>query len=113
MDELRLTFWIARLRKSLTREFEARARKCEITVPQFYVLRCLWARDGLLTTALAAESGSDGATLTGVLDRLEGRGLLRRERCTDDRRAVRIFLTPAGRALERPLLHVVADVNRR
>jgi DNA-binding MarR family transcriptional regulator len=103
--------WIGRIRKALVREFEARAREHDITVPQFMVLRRLWDGDGMPTSTLAGEVGSDGATLTGVLDRLETRGLIRRERCQEDRRAVRIYLTPAGWELEEPLLDLVARVN--
>jgi DNA-binding MarR family transcriptional regulator len=113
MEEVPFTFWIGRIRKALTREFEARVRGWEITVPQFLVLRRLWEGDGVLTSVLAADTGIDGATLTGVLDRLEARGRVRRERSTEDRRAVIIFLAAEGQALKEPLLQAVGEVNRQ
>jgi DNA-binding MarR family transcriptional regulator len=111
MPDARFVFWLGRIRKALVREFETRARGFEITVPQFMVLRRLSEGDGMPTSVLAGEVGSDGATLTGVLDRLEARGLIRRERCLEDRRAVRIHITPAGRTLLEPLQEVVSQVN--
>ena len=48
---------------------------------------------------LAAELGTDTAGTTRLLDRLEAKGLLTRSRHPDDRRAIVIELTPAGRAL--------------
>ena len=37
--------------------------------------------------------------MTRILDRLEEKGLVRRERCREDRRVVFLRLAPAGRAL--------------
>src|SRR5262249_36854072 len=48
---------------------------------------------------LAAELGTDTAGMTRLLDRLADKGLLSRVRHPDDRRAVVVELTPAGRAL--------------
>lgn len=113
MDERRFSFQFGRIRKALRREFESRTAVFDITVAQFQVLLRLWSGDGLLTTVLAAEISSDCATITGVLDRLEGRGLIRRERCAEDRRAVRIFLTDSGRALEEPLMAALTAVEEQ
>jgi MarR family transcriptional regulator, transcriptional regulator for hemolysin len=111
MDNSSFVYWIGRIRKALRREFEARAEALDITAAQFQVLRRLW--EGILTSTLASEVCSDGGTITGVLDRLEAKALIRRERSTEDRRAVRIYLTPAGRALEPPLMEIVAAVSEQ
>lgn len=103
---------IARIRKALRREFEMRAAALEITASQFQVLRSLWESDGVTTSALTQDACSDGGTVTGVLDRLESKGLIRRERSTQDRRAVQIWLTSEGRALEAPLMEIINEINR-
>jgi DNA-binding MarR family transcriptional regulator len=46
---------------------------------------------------LAAEVGSRTTTMTSILDRLEGRGLIQRSPHPLDRRAIRIELTKTGR----------------
>lgn len=45
---------------------------------------------------LARELQTDPGAMTRLLDRLESKGFCRRERSTDDRRVVRIGLTPEG-----------------
>ncbi len=52
-------------------------------------------------TALAAFLGATKGTVSQTLIALEGKGYLRRERGGRDRRAVRLEITPAGRALLR------------
>ena len=46
---------------------------------------------------LARAAGVSAPTATRMLDGLQARGLVTRERCADDRRAVRLTLTGAGR----------------
>jgi MarR family transcriptional regulator, organic hydroperoxide resistance regulator len=106
-----LTSWIGRIRKALRREFEARAAGLDITAPQLQVLRRLWEGDGILTSTLTRDVASDGGTITGVLDRLESKGLIRRQRSLEDRRAVHVSLTPAGRELEAPLNGMIGALN--
>src|SRR5438046_451725 len=77
--------------RPLVRQFEARSGELGITAAQFQVLRRLWAGDGMLVSVLANEICCHVANATGILDRLEAKGLIRRERSLEDRRAVRIF----------------------
>src|SRR6266571_3792836 len=111
MNESGFVFWVSRIRKALRCEFEARAEALDITASQFQVLRRLWEGDGILTSTLTRDICSDGGTITGLLDRLETKGLIRRERSAEDRRAVQVFLTPAGRDLERPLMEILSALN--
>ena len=108
-----LLFWIGRIRKAVRREFDARAASLDITAAQVLVLKRLWEGDGILISVLTKEGGSDGGTVTGVLDRLESKALIRRERHQEDRRAVRIWLTDEGHALKTPVMEIVADINKK
>ena len=112
MEETRIISRIARLRKALRREFELRAAPLDITSSQLQVLRCLWRGDGITVSALTCDASSDGGTVTGVLDRLERKELIRRERGHADRRVVQIWLTDAGRELEKPLMNVIDEINQ-
>lgn len=104
---------ISRIRRAVRREFESHAAELDITSAQFRVLYRLWQGDGLLTSVLTSEASSDGGTITGLLDRMEAKGLIRRERSTEDRRTVRVFLTPAGRALQCPLMKILNALDDR
>lgn len=70
----------------------------DLTAIQWQVLVKVGAL-GLRTGAeIAASLNQDPAGVTRMVDRLEAKGLLRRERSTTDRRLVEITLTPAGEA---------------
>ena len=111
MGEIRIIPHIGRIRKALKREFELRAAPLDITSSQLQVLRCLWRGDGITVSALTCDASSDGGTVTGVLDRLERKALIRRERSHADRRVVQIWLTDAGRELEKPLTDIIEEIN--
>jgi DNA-binding MarR family transcriptional regulator len=78
------------------------AAEHDLSLTQLRVLAIL--RDGpRRMNALAEHLGLERSTLTGLVDRAEQRGLLRRRSpaATTDGRAVEVSLTPAGRALAR------------
>jgi DNA-binding MarR family transcriptional regulator len=69
-----------------------------LTTSQYDVL-CPLVDDGLLgLRELARAAGVSAPTATRMIDGLEARGLVTRERVPEDRRAVRIRLTGDGRA---------------
>jgi DNA-binding MarR family transcriptional regulator len=70
-----------------------------LTGPQLTVLRELAAQDGISVGQLTREILLSQATVTGILDRLARRGLVRRRRSERDRRRVEVWLTDAGRQM--------------
>ncbi len=70
-----------------------------LTLQQFNVLRILrGAGDvGLPTLEVGARMIEQTPGTTRLLDRLEAKGLIRRERCRQDRRQHLCWITPAGR----------------
>jgi DNA-binding MarR family transcriptional regulator len=94
-------------------------REKHLTLSQLLVLRSL--RDGGVQLAghLAEAAGLSPASATRVVDRLEERGLVRRQRDRDDRRCVLVQLTAEGRHLlgtvrvlhDSPLRHAVEAMS--
>jgi MarR family transcriptional regulator, organic hydroperoxide resistance regulator len=84
-----------------------------VTFGQFQHLRNLWVEDGLTQAELSRRIGIEMASSTTILDALESEGLITRVRNAADRRKLNVFLTPAGAALETPLMACAADANRR
>jgi MarR family transcriptional regulator, organic hydroperoxide resistance regulator len=82
------------------RDFLEKLEPFGLTPFHWFVLCCLWEEDGLPTSLIAEKLGQLGATLTGVVDRMEERHLVHRERDTLDRRIVRIWLTAEGERLK-------------
>jgi DNA-binding MarR family transcriptional regulator len=70
-----------------------------LTYPQFLALLCLWRQDGQTVGEIGDQMFLESSTLTPLMKRLEGQGLLTRRRDSADERVVRLFLTPAGLAL--------------
>lgn len=82
-----------------------------LTPFHWLVLCCLWQEDGLPTSSIGDKLQQVGGTLTGVIDRMEERGLVRRERDTRDRRIWRIWLTDSGSQLQDVLPPLVAETR--
>ena len=73
------------------------AREVELTGPQLTVVKLLETFGDLSLSALSERIRAQNSTVTGIIDRMEREGLVRRERSTDDRRVVHIRLTRQGR----------------
>ncbi len=80
---------------------EALFDRYDLTPQQYNALRLLRGEQGkkLATLALAARLVSRAPDITRLLDKLEERGLILRERPPDNRRMVLIGLTPVGERL--------------
>ena len=71
----------------------------ELSWSAFVVLWVVWIWETSETREIAAEAGFSKATLTGVLNTLEKRGLAARKRSKDDGRLVLVTLTSKGKKL--------------
>jgi len=77
----------------------------DLSPSQFNVLNLLRLNpDGLSQTDLSRQLIMHRSNLTGLVDRLEQRGLLKRKDVAADRRAYRVVLTASGSALLREIL---------
>lgn len=96
-----------------SRKFQEALEPLGLTPFHWVVLCCLWQEDGLPTSGIGDKLKQVGGTLTGVLDRMEERGLVRRERDLQDRRIWRIWLTQTGRDLESVLPPLAQAVHEQ
>jgi DNA-binding MarR family transcriptional regulator len=74
-------------------------RSLRLTPSQFDVIVTLGDTSGLTCSQLSSQTLVTKGTLTGVLDRLGEKGLIRRESVAGDRRRTKIRLTEKGHAL--------------
>ena len=70
-----------------------------LTYPQYLAMMVLWEKDGLTVGEISSRLLTDPGSLTPLLKRLEGEGLLSRTRSREDERVVIVELTEQGRAL--------------
>jgi len=84
-----------------------------LTAPQLASLQAIERLQPITGGALAKSIHLSQATLTGILTRLEGRGLVSRERSDSDRRTVVVELTDEGRAVLGSAPSLLQDSFRR
>jgi DNA-binding MarR family transcriptional regulator len=95
------------------RQLAARIEPRGITLQQFNVLRILRGAgaDGLPTLEVGNRMIEQTPGVTRLLDRLEAKALVRRERCPHDRRQHLCWITPAGLSLLAALDRELADLH--
>ncbi|MFY0617243.1 MarR family winged helix-turn-helix transcriptional regulator [Shimia sp.] len=78
---------------------------------QLGVLLFLSRRDGQTATELAKSLSVRKSSLSGLIDRMEERGLVQRKKDLEDRRVVRIYLQAAALDLLQRTMPVVRHIN--
>lgn len=90
---------LRRMSRAIDLQSRQLAKVHDLTGPQLVCLRHVQSHERMTPKALAASVSLSQATVTGILDRLERRGLVRRVRSTVDKRVVHLEVTDAGRTL--------------
>jgi MarR family transcriptional regulator, organic hydroperoxide resistance regulator len=85
---------------AFNRVYKPLLERLGLTYPQYLVMLVLWERDGVPLRDIGERLFLDSGTLTPLLKRLEGAGLIKRTRSHEDERQVLIALTPQGQALK-------------
>lgn len=71
----------------------------QVTAPQLLLMQAIGRQGDAIIGQLAQEVSLSQATVTSILDRLEKRGLVYRQRSQQDKRKVHVHLTPEGESL--------------
>ncbi|MBU2893338.1 MarR family transcriptional regulator [Colwellia sp. D2M02] len=86
--------------RKIIRAIDLRSKKLSkeagITGPQLLILQELARVKGITAKDVSANINLSQATVTSILDRLEGKLFIKRVRSESDRRRVALFLTPEG-----------------
>ena len=100
---------------TLGQEAEQLLKSAGIPNAQYNVLRILRGAEpeGLACRAIGDRMISHDPDITRLLDRMEKRGLITRERQTDDRRVVKTRITPQGLSLLKTLDQPIHDLHKR
>ena len=77
-----------------------------LTYTSYITLLSLWEKDNVTVKELGARLFLDSGTLTPLLKKMEGQGLVTRTRSTKDERTVYVKLTPTGKNLRKKCLEV-------
>ncbi|MFD7260608.1 MarR family winged helix-turn-helix transcriptional regulator [Streptomyces sp. NPDC059874] len=101
-------FRVARLHRMLAQQL---LRRVGLHTGQELVMMQLWDRGPQRQTDLVRMLGSDAATMTRTIKRLEHAGFVRRSPCAADKRATIIEPTTASLALRREVENIWAELE--
>lgn len=87
---------LVRAYQAFTGYSDTHVRQLGLTPPQFDVIATLGNTAGMTMNVLAEKTLVTKGTLTGIVDRLEQKGLVQRQVPPENRRCFKIVLTPAG-----------------
>lgn len=91
---------------SIVRAYRPLLVELDLTYLQYLVMMVLWQSNGINVKALGERLHLDSGTLTPLLKRLEGKGLVQRRISHSDERVKELFLTDEGIAIKQRALSV-------
>lgn len=97
--------------RSFLRSLQARLAAHGVTLGHWTFLRILWERDGVTQRELSQEAGLMEPTTVVALRGMEELGYISRERLSDNRKNMYVFLTGKGKALKKKLVPLAEEVN--
>jgi len=105
-----LGYLLSKVRGYIMQGMDAELADLDITAAQWVIIMKLSAGAQSTAAALCKQSGYDTGSMTRMLDRLEDKGLIHRERSPDDRRVIKLALTENGERLREQLPERAARV---
>ena len=87
--------------KEVVNRYKPYLDEIDLTYTQYIVMMVLWEHNNMVVKELGKHLYLDSGTLTPLLKRLEGKGLILRERSKEDERQVSISITSDGQRLKK------------
>jgi DNA-binding MarR family transcriptional regulator len=106
-----IIFLLAKAYQKAHGDFKRRLQSYGLTPIQHLILEVLWGKDGLSASDIGKKLVLDGATLSGVLDRLAGGGWIIKKPDTDDKRVLRNYLNSKSKELQPKLSEARDQTN--
>ncbi|HOC76692.1 MAG TPA: MarR family transcriptional regulator [Deltaproteobacteria bacterium] len=107
-----ICFRMGKAIRKVTKAYRGKLTGYGLTHGQFFMLVAIMEEEGLLPSELAEKTAQDRATTTGLLDRLEHDGWIERQMDRQDRRSLRIFLTPHAKKHRKPIMKLFEETNQ-
>lgn len=106
-----INYLLTTAQHSVFQHLSAKLVEYDITPSQYGVLSCLWQREFATPKQISEILCLETSTISGVLDRMQKKGLIDRVINKEDRREVRVVATEKGQALELPISAIIDQVN--
>ena len=92
--------------------FSERLAEFGVTPGQYGILNCLWSQGSATPKEIAQTLRLENSTVSGMLDKLQKRGLVTRVLDPNDRRSIRVEASEAGKAIREDVLRTVDELNQ-
>ena len=92
--------------------FSERLAEFGVTPGQYGILNCLWSQGSATPKEIAQTPRLEDSTVSGMLDKLQKRGLVTRVLDPNDRRSIRVEASEAGKAIREDVLRTVDELNQ-
>ena len=99
--------------RALVRSLQNELKKYGIPFSQWAILRVLWTQDGLSQRELSSMAGIMESTTANVVRQMENKGYILRRHLGKNKRKRHVFLTLKGRKLEKKLVPLAEEVNKK
>ena len=109
--ERQICFALYSATNALIRAYRPWLEALDLTYPQYLVMLVLWQQQGVSVKQLGDQLHLDSGTLTPLLKRLEGKGLVSRGRSEEDERVRVLTLTSEGEALRSAAARIPAELR--
>ena len=106
-----IIFLLAKAYQKAHGDFKKRLLSHGLTPIQYLILEALWDEEGVSAGDIGKKLVLDGATLSGVLDRMAEKEWIFKETDLEDKRALRIFLTDKAKELKPALREKREEAN--
>jgi DNA-binding MarR family transcriptional regulator len=105
-------FFLRAAQDASAQAFARRTAHLDVTAGEYATLTVIDVNPGITQGQLGAATGRHMSTLTPILRRLEGEGLIVRTSVPADRRSAALALTPKGRARLRDIAAIAGEHER-
>jgi DNA-binding MarR family transcriptional regulator len=97
--------------KKIERNLTLQLEDTGITIPQSFILSYLLQDNGATLKEIGNKSLIDSSSMTVLVDKLEKDELVERQLDTQDRRAIRVFITDKGREIGYKVVEIGNQFN--
>jgi len=106
-----INFLLTNAQHNVFQYLSKRLTEYDVTPVQHGILSCLMGKSYDTPKHLAESMSLETSTISGVLDRMQKKGLIDRVINKEDRREVQVRLTDKGRELEEQITVIIDEVN--
>lgn len=110
--ENQLCFPLYACSKAVTRHYKPFLDKYDLTYTQYITMMVMWDKKKTSVKEIGEKLYLDSGTLTPVINKLESKGYIIKNRSKDDARGVDVELTDKGFRLQDDILSVPADMGK-